>query len=104
MTAGLFQPGFEVWRNVQTVDPYGNPVNAWGKIADVTGRASPTRMADDVIAAQRVGVVTHTFAAPATAGVQAGDEIRFDGRTLEVKAVAVTSSGRRLEALCEEKQ
>lgn len=104
MTAGLFEPGFELWRAVETIDPYGNPSVSWAKVADVTGRASPTRMADDVIAAQRVGVVTHTFAAPATAGVQSGDEIRFDGRTLEVKAVAVTSSGRRLEALCEEKQ
>jgi SPP1 family predicted phage head-tail adaptor len=104
MTAGLFEPGYALWRNVEGVDQYGNPITNWAQIANVTGRAYPTAQTDDVVAARRVGKVTWTFAAPATAGVQAGDQVRFTGRTLEVRSVAVTGSGRRLECLCEEIQ
>ena len=104
MMAGLFTRTYELWRLTQGVDDFGNPVNEWNKIADVPGRAYPTRQTDDVVAAQRVGKVTWTFAAAATADVRQGDEIRFDGRVLEVQAVSETSTGRRLEALCEETQ
>lgn len=43
-----------------------------------------------------------TFATPAATDIAEGDEVRFDGRALELKAVSVTSSGARIEALCEE--
>jgi SPP1 family predicted phage head-tail adaptor len=104
MTAGLFTRTYELWRLTETTDPYGNPVTEWNKVADVAGRAYPKSQADEVIAAKRTGKVIWTFAAATTADVRKGDEIRFDGRTLEVQAVSETSTGRRLEALCEETQ
>lgn len=104
MTAGLFVREYELWRLTQGTDDFGNPVEEWNKVADVPGRAYPKSQADEVIAQKRAGVVTWTFAAAATADVRQGDEIRFDGRVLEVKAVSETSTGRRLEAMCEETQ
>lgn len=104
MTAGYFTRKFEHWRKVETVDEYGNPVTNWAKIADVEGRAYPKSQSDEVVAAKRTGKVIWTFAARPTAGIKQGDEIRFDGRVLEVKAVSETSTGRRLEAMCEETQ
>jgi hypothetical protein len=50
------------------------------------------------------GEVVWTFAAPAGTDLQVGDEIRFDGRALKVRASATTSSGRRIQAECEETQ
>lgn len=99
---GLFARSYEVWRKSTVPDGMGGFSTAWAKVGDVTGRAYPTRLSDDVIAVRRTGVITWTFAAAAGGDVREGDEIRFDGRVLAVKAVSVTGSGRRLEAMCEE--
>jgi SPP1 family predicted phage head-tail adaptor len=101
---GYFTRTYALWRNVQGTDDFGNPINSWSKVADVPGRAYPKSQSDEVVAAQRTGKVIWTFAARPTAGIKQGDEIRFGGRVLEVEAVSETSTGRRLEALCEETQ
>jgi head-tail adaptor len=61
-------------------------------------------MTDTVVASRLTGEVTWTFAAPGGTDVQVSDQLRFDGRKLDVKAVSVTGTGRRLEATCEETQ
>jgi head-tail adaptor len=99
---GYFTRTYEVWRTTQVPDGYGGFIETTAKVADLEGRAYPGRATDEVIAAQRTGVIVWTFAAAGDADVREGDEIRFDGRVLKVRAVAVTSSGRRLEAMCEE--
>lgn len=104
MTAGLFRPGYEHWREVLTPDGSGGYEATWSKIADLTGRAYPTRLHDEVIAHRLAGVVIWTFASTLAANVIEGDEIRFGGRTLRVLAASVTGSGRRLECLCEERR
>jgi hypothetical protein len=48
------------------------------------------------------GEVVWTFATTPDVDLQVGDEIRFDGRTLKIRAHATTSTGRRLQAECEE--
>lgn len=100
--SGYFTRTYELWRKTGVPDGGGGTVYTWAKIADVSGRAYPTRQEGDVIAQQRAGVVTWTFASNPDAGVTEGDEIRFDGRKLTVLSVSVTSTGRRLESLCEE--
>jgi head-tail adaptor len=104
MTAGLFTRTYEHWREQQTPDGAGGFTTEWVKLGDVSGRAYPASMTDDVIAARRVGKVTWTFAAPPGTDLQIEDEIRFDGRKLKVEAVGETSTGRRLQATCEETQ
>jgi SPP1 family predicted phage head-tail adaptor len=101
---GYFTRTYALWRLTQGTDDFGNPVNTWNKVADVEGRAYPKSQSDEVVAAKRTGKILWTFAADATADVQQGDEVRFDGRVLEVKAVSETSTGRRLAAMCEETQ
>jgi head-tail adaptor len=102
--AGYFSRQYEHWRKVESVDEFGNPVTNWAKIADVEGRAYPKSQSDEVVAAKRTGKIIWTFAAAGDADVRQGDQIRFGGRVLEVEAVSETSTGRRLEALCEETQ
>lgn len=102
MIAGYFPRTYELWRLTETQNEYGTIEQTWNKLADLPGRAYPIRATDEVIAQKREGVITWTFATDAEASVKAGDEIRFDGRRLEVRTVSVTSTGRRLEVLCEE--
>jgi SPP1 family predicted phage head-tail adaptor len=102
MSAGLFKPGYEIWRYTETVDDYGNPVQTWNKLADVEGRAYPRSAVQEVIADINVGVVKWIFACPADTDITEGDEVRFDGRALTVEALKVTSTGRRYEAECGE--
>jgi head-tail adaptor len=104
MTAGLFDRTYELWRRSLTPDGGGGFTEAWAKAADVSGRAYPTRLMDEVVGLRLQGNVTWTFAAASDADVREGDEIRFDGRVLAVRAVSVTGSGRRLEAACEEER
>lgn len=100
--SGFFTREYEHWRATEVPNEFGEVIRTWAKIGEVQGRAYPTRMIDEVVARHRQGVVTWTFAAYPSSGVHEGDEIRFEGRRLKVRAVSVTSSGRRLEALCEE--
>ena len=104
MSAGYFKRTYPVWRKTTTDGPYGEPVEEWNKIADAPGRAFPARMNDTFAAQQQAGIVTWTFATPADTDIQTSDQVRFDGRTLDVLAVSVTSRGDRIEALAEEQQ
>lgn len=101
---GYFKSSYGLWRNAVTQDPNtGEMIEGWAKVADVLGRAYPASVRDTIAAAQRIGVITWTFACvPGT--VRVGDEIRFNDRRLAVRAVPITSSGRRCEARCEEVQ
>lgn len=103
--SGYYVRTYQLWRNELTQDPNtGEMVEGWGKVKDVLGRAYPASVSDTIAANAPVGVITWTFACSPDAGVQPGDQIRFDGRTLAVKAVPVTSSGLRCECRCEEVQ
>lgn len=102
--SGYFTRTYAVWRLTTSSGPYGEPIEEWNKIGDPYGRAYPARMNDTFAAQQQAGIVTWTFATPADTDIQASDQVRFDGRTLDVLAVSVTSRGDRIEALCEEQQ
>lgn len=102
MSAGYFVRQYEHWRKSRVPDGGGGSTVTWAQIAQPWGRAYPTTQEGDVIAQQRKGVVTWTFACNPDAGIKEGDEIRFDGRSLTVLSVSITSTGRRIEALCEE--
>jgi SPP1 family predicted phage head-tail adaptor len=102
--AGYFTRAYEHWRKTETPDGAGGLIVEWNQIGTLRGRAYPASMTDDVVAARRVGKVTWTFATAGDADLRVNDEIRFDGRTLKVEAVGETSTGRRLEATCEETQ
>lgn len=105
MTAGYFTRTYALWQLILTESgPYNETIEEWVKYADVPGRAYPTRLTDTFAAARQQGIVAWTFATPADTPITNGDEIRFDGRVLTVQAVSVTSSGERIEALCEERQ
>lgn len=104
MRAGYFKRTYEVWREEKVPDGGGGFELDWVKQTDVTGRAYPTRTSDDVTAQKRQGIVTWTFACGPDEDVRETDQIRFDGRELTVQAVSITSTGQRLEALCEEER
>lgn len=105
MTAGYFLRTYEVWRPTNVQDPQNGYLSqVWSKVADVPGRAYIARVTDTYAAAQLVGKITWTFACAADADVRRADQIRFDDRKLTVTAVAVTSSGQRLQVLCQEVQ
>lgn len=99
---GHFVRTYELWRATCVPDGMGGRDCSWGKVDDIPGRAYPSTMNQEFAAQRLQGVVVWTFAAGADADVQEGDQIRFDGRVLKVQAVSATSTGRRLEALCEE--
>jgi head-tail adaptor len=101
---GLFTRTYEHWRETQTPDGAGGFVTTWNKLADVEGRAYPRTQSEEAIGGRMQGKVTWVFAAPAGTDLQVGDEIRFSGRVLKVREQATTSTGRRLEAECEEMQ
>lgn len=103
--SGYFTRTYELWRNAYTQDQNtGEMINAWGKVADVPGRAYPASVSDTIAAATEVGLITWTFACDPEADVRKGDEVRFSGRRLVVRAVPITSSGRRCECRCMEVQ
>jgi head-tail adaptor len=102
--AGLFTREYAHWRETQTPDGAGGFTTEWQQIGTISGRAYPRTQSEEAIGARLQGRVVWTFAAPAGTDLQVGDEIRFDGRALRVLAYAPTSSGRRIQAECEENQ
>lgn len=99
---GLFAPGFEVWRRTRASDGAGGWSETWAKQADVSGRLTPLSGAEKLRADQERGVVSHRFACAASVDLRGGDEVRAGARRLSVQAVRITSSGQRIEAVCEE--
>lgn len=105
MSGGYFTRTYTVWRDVTTRDPAtGAVIHAWAKVADVMGRAYVTSMADTFASAMPLGIIGYTFACAAGADIRVADQVRFDGRTLAVQTVSVTSRGDRLQCLCKEIQ
>lgn len=100
--AGMFRPGFELYRSTKTSDGQGGWTEGYVKIADISGRAYPARGLEALRGEQQTGVVRWTFACPAATDIRERDQIRFDGRKLKVEAVPVTGSGRRKQCACEE--
>ena len=100
---GYFTRTYEHWREESSgTNAFGEPVLAWVLQATIEGRASPTTRTDTFAARATLGKVTWKFATTPDVDLQTGDEIRFDGRLLEVKSAAPTSTGNRVEATCEE--
>lgn len=102
MTGGYFTRTYEHWRATIEKDPIGTPVETWAKLGDVSGRAYPASSSDSVESGLAIDMIVWTFACPSTVDLKTGDQIRFDGRTLTVRNVPVTSRGERIEARCEE--
>lgn len=99
---GYFARTYELWRATETVNEVGAIETTWNKQADVPGRAYPTQKAETYVAHALQGEITWAFTTPSDTDIQKGDEVRFDGRRLKVQVVGVTSTGRRIEALCKE--
>lgn len=105
MAAGLFLPGFEVWRADRTGDGAGGWIETYRPVGSaVSGRLSPLSGASQIVADQQRGVVSLRFSTAAATDVRPGDQIRRGGRVVTVEAVRLTSSGRRKEAVCVERQ
>jgi len=100
--AGYFTRTYEHWRIETTTNSFGEEVENPVKQGDIEGRASPTTRTDTFAANALTGKVNWKFATNPDVDLQSTDQIRFDGRKLEIKSAAPTSSGRRLEAMCEE--
>ena len=104
MTAGLFTREYAHWRQQQTPDGAGGFTTEWVKLGDIAGRAYPRSQGETVIGARLQGEVIWVFATGPDVDLQIEDEIRFDGHALRVLSYAPTSSGRRIQAECEETQ
>lgn len=104
MSAGYFVRTYDVWQQVETVDQYGGIIVTWRLKATVPGRAYLKSINYKFASAQAIGTGDWTFACAPDAGIAIGDQVRFNGHTLDVRAIAETSSGNRIEALCSEVQ
>lgn len=102
--SGYFTRTYELWRQTTTTGPYGEVTKEWNKQADVSGRCYKKSISGGYASASYYGELNWTFACPADTDIQNADQIRFDGRTLDVTAIGVTSRGGRIEALCKEVQ
>lgn len=102
--AGLFLPGFAIWRAARTSDGQGGWTEAFTLFSTVEGRLSPLSGAEVIAADKLRGVVSLRFSTDAATDIREGDQVRIDGRTVEVQAVRITSSGRRKECACEERR
>ena len=99
---GLFLPGFAIWRAGRTADGKGGWTTAFALSSTVTGRLSPLSASQTPRGFQERGVVALRFSTPSGTDIEAGDEVRKDGRTAVVDAVRITSTGKRKECVCEE--
>ena len=99
---GYFTRTYEQWRFTQTQNEYGTLIETETKVADLPGRAHPIRRTEDSFADTLADRVFWRFATVPTADLKPSDEIRFDGVTIRVQAAAPTSTGERIEAVCEE--
>lgn len=99
---GYFTRTYEHWRYTTTTNSFGEEIEEWEKQADIEGRATPTTRTDTLVGNALSGKVTWRFATHPEVDLQTADEIRFDGRRVEIKSAAPTSSGHRLEAMAEE--
>lgn len=81
--------------------------DGYSTIATVLGMLTTTRFGaarEDITANQVVAAVNHKWYGPATTDVRQQDRLVIDGRTFEVRGVALDSSGMPLEALLTELQ
>jgi hypothetical protein len=103
MAAGLFIPGFAIWRPGRTEDGKGGWVDAFAvSTASVEGRLSPLSASRTPRAMQERGVLALRFSTPFSTDIQEDDQVRKGGRTVRVDAVTITSSDTRKECICEE--
>lgn len=100
--AGMFLPGFAIWRAARATDGQGGWTEMFELQRTVMGRLSPVSASEALRGDRDIGVVMHTFATPSATDIIPGDQVRYAGRIARVDAVRVTSSGRRKECLCEE--
>lgn len=99
---GYFTRTYEHWRIETTENEFGEEIETPVKQGDIEGRASPTTRTDTLVGSALTGKVVWRFATHPDVDLQTTDQIRFDGHKLEIQSAAPTSSGRRLEAMCEE--
>ena len=99
---GYFTRTYEHWKIETTTNSFGEEIETAVYSGDIEGRASPTTRTDLTVGNALTGKVNWRFATAPEVDLQTNDEIRFDGRTLKIRGAAPTSSGRRLEAMCEE--
>ena len=99
---GLFLPGFAIHRPTRSEDGKGGQTESFALSSTVEGRLSPLSAAQTPREAQERGIVALRFSTPSGTDIKPGDEVRKDGRTVIVDAVAITSTGRRKECVCEE--
>jgi len=99
---GLFLPGFAIYRPTKTNDGKGGQISGFALSSTVEGRLSPLSAGQTPRAMQERGVVVLRFATPSGTDIKPDDEIRKGGRAAVVHAVAITSTGRRKQCVCEE--
>ena len=101
--SGSFNTLFAIHRSTETDLGGGRWGDAMGKIGEERGRLSPVSGSDPLYGQLQTAVTLYRFATRGGADVQIGDQVHHpDGRIVEVRRVARTSSGRRIEAVCED--
>ena len=100
--AGLFLPGFAIWRIDRVGDGKGGFTEAFALSSTVSGRLSPLTALQMPRAMQERGVVKLLFSTPSDTDIKPDDEVRKGGRVVTVDAVRNTSTGKRKECVCEE--
>ena len=101
--AGLFIPGFSIYRAARTEDGKGGWIDSFAvSSASVAGRLSPLSASRTPRGMQERGVLALLFSTDAGTDIQANDQVRKGSRTVRVDAVRITSSDTRKECICEE--
>ena len=101
--SGSFNTMFALHRSTETDLGGGRWGEVPAKVGEERGRLSPISGSDPLYGQLQTAVTLYRFATRGGADVQMGDRVHHpDGRIVEVRRVARTSSGRRIEAICED--
>lgn len=101
--SGCFNIRATIRRQTETDLGGGRWGEAWATVGSARGRLSPVGGDDPVYAALETAVTLYRFATSSATDLRQGDRIAHpDGRAVAVRQVRRTSSGRRIEAICED--
>jgi head-tail adaptor len=99
---GIFTPGHAIYRRTRVSDGQGGHTETYAELATgspVMGRLHPRSGREQILGARPDEATQWGFACPPGTDVQKGDQIRKDGRIVEIDAVLPSATGRRIECV-----